>query len=254
MRWMEALLERANGDAGRMDPSPWTDSREDSPDRASPAEPPVGIEWPTRTLNFLLAFLAIVSLLPVFLLLALLIKLTSRGPVFYLQERVGLDRRLPDAGPVNHRRTYDLGGRVFTIYKFRTMRVDAEAAGAAVWAQEQDPRVTPLGRVLRQYRLDELPQLLNVLKGEMNIVGPRPERPTIFAELRGHIAEYPLRQRAKPGITGLAQINHHYDRSIDDVRTKVSYDLEYIRRQSLREDLLIMLKTIPVVLLRRGGW
>jgi len=108
--------------------------------------------------------------------------------------------------------------------------------------------------VLRQYRLDELPQLLNVLRGEMNIVGPRPERPTIFAELRGHIAEYPLRQRAKPGITGLAQINHHYDRSIDDVRTKVGYDLEYIRRQSLREDLRIMLKTIPVVLLRRGGW
>ena len=89
----------------------------------------------------------------------------------------------------------------------------------------------PIGRLLRQYRLDELPQLLNVLRGEMNIVGPRPERPTIFAELREHIAEYPLRQRAKPGITGLAQINHHYDRSLEDVRTKVHYDLEYIRRQ-----------------------
>jgi lipopolysaccharide/colanic/teichoic acid biosynthesis glycosyltransferase len=211
-------------------------------------------EWLHRAVNLMLAALALAAMLPVFLLLAVLIKLTSRGPVFYLQERVGLDRRLPYAGLLNHRRTHDLGGRVFTIYKFRTMRVDAEAGGAAVWAQEQDPRVTPLGRVLRQYRLDELPQLLNVLKGEMNIVGPRPERPTIFAELRGHIAEYPLRQRAKPGITGLAQINHHYDRSIDDVRTKVNYDLEYIRRQSLREDLLIMLKTIPVVLLRRGGW
>jgi lipopolysaccharide/colanic/teichoic acid biosynthesis glycosyltransferase len=254
MRWMEALVERANGGGGHSHPSPWTDGSEYAPDGAAPADLPVGLEWPTRTLNFLLALLAVVCLLPVFLLLAVLIKLTSRGPVFYLQERVGLDRRLPDPGPVNHRRTHDLGGRVFTIYKFRTMRVDAEAGGAAVWAQEQDPRVTPLGRVLRQYRLDELPQLLNVLKGEMNIVGPRPERPTIFAELRGHITEYPLRQRAKPGITGLAQINHHYDRSIDDVRTKVSYDLEYIRRQSLREDLLIMLKTIPVVLLRRGGW
>ena len=174
--------------------------------------PPRRPQWPTRALNFLLALLAIVSLLPVFLLLAVLIKLTSRGPVFYLQERVGLDRRLPGPGAHNHRRAHDLGGRVFTIYKFRTMRVDAEAGGAAVSAQEQDPRVTSLGRVLRQYRLDELPQLLNVLKGEMNIVGPRPERPTIFAELRGHIAEYPLRQRAKPGITGLAQINHHYDR------------------------------------------
>ena len=134
------------------------------------------------------------------------------------------------------------------------MHVDAERHSGAVWAQQQDPRVTPVGRVLRQYRLDELPQLFNVLRGEMNIVGPRPERPTIFAELRSHIAEYPLRQRAKPGITGLAQINHHYDRSLDDVRTKVRYDLEYIRRQSLREDLRIMLKTIPVILLRRGGW
>ena len=207
-----------------------------------------------RVVNFALAALAVAALLPIFLLIAVLVKLTSRGPVFYLQERVGLDRREPSSGHHNRRRRHDLGGRVFTIYKFRTMRVDAEAAGAAVWAQQADPRVTPLGRVLRQYRLDELPQLLNVLKGEMNIVGPRPERPTIFAELRGHITEYPLRQRAKPGITGLAQINHHYDRSIDDVRTKVSYDLEYIRRQSLREDLRIMLKTVPVILLRRGGW
>jgi lipopolysaccharide/colanic/teichoic acid biosynthesis glycosyltransferase len=134
------------------------------------------------------------------------------------------------------------------------MRVDAERESGAVWAAQDDPRVTPLGRLLRQYRLDEIPQLLNVLRGEMNIVGPRPERPTIFAELREHIAEYPLRQRAKPGITGLAQINHHYDRSLDDVRTKVRFDLEYIRRQSLREDLRIMLKTLPVVLFRRGGW
>jgi lipopolysaccharide/colanic/teichoic acid biosynthesis glycosyltransferase len=123
-----------------------------------------------------------------------------------------------------------------------------------VWAQQQDPRVTPIGGFLRQYRLDELPQLLNVLKGEMNIVGPRPERPTIFAELREHIAEYPLRQRARPGITGLAQINHHYDRSLEDVRTKVHYDLEYIRRQSVAEDLRIMAKTVPVILWRRGGW
>ncbi len=134
------------------------------------------------------------------------------------------------------------------------MWVDAERTTGAVWATQNDPRITPVGRFLRQYRLDELPQLLNVLRGEMNIVGPRPERPTIFAELREHIAEYPLRQRAKPGITGLAQIHHHYDRSIDDVRTKVRYDLEYIRRRSVGEDLRIMLQTIPVILLRRGGW
>jgi len=255
MRWMEALVERP--DASRAGPSlanAWMPQAERVPDLEAPVVEAERIAWPTRALNFMLALLALISLLPVFVLIAVLIRLTSRGPVFYLQERVGLDRRLPGPGPHNHRRAHDLGGRPFTIYKFRTMRVDAEQLSGAVWAQQQDPRVTPLGRVLRQYRLDELPQLLNVLRGEMNIVGPRPERPTIFAELRGHIAEYPLRQRAKPGITGLAQINHHYDRSIDDVRTKVGYDLEYIRRQSLREDLRIMLKTIPVVLLRRGGW
>jgi len=205
-------------------------------------------------LNLLLALLALIAMLPVMFLVAVLVRMTSRGPVLYTQTRIGLDRRQFATGPQNHRREYDLGGRPFTIYKFRTMRVDAEHGRGAVWAQQRDPRVTPVGGLLRQYRLDELPQLLNVLKGEMNIVGPRPERPTIFAELREQIAEYPLRQRAKPGITGLAQINHHYDRSLDDVRTKVHYDLEYIRRQSVGEDLRIMLKTVPVILLRRGGW
>jgi lipopolysaccharide/colanic/teichoic acid biosynthesis glycosyltransferase len=211
-------------------------------------------EWIRRWVNFVLALVALVVTLPVMWLIGLLIRLTSRGPVLYTQVRVGLDRREGATSLQNRRRQRDLGGQPFTIYKFRTMRVDAEHHSGAVWAQQQDPRVTPIGRLLRQYRLDELPQLLNVLKGEMNIVGPRPERPTIFAELREHIAEYPLRQRAKPGITGLAQINHHYDRSLDDVRTKVHYDLEYIRRQSVSEDFRIMLKTLPVILLRRGGW
>jgi lipopolysaccharide/colanic/teichoic acid biosynthesis glycosyltransferase len=211
-------------------------------------------QWLDRAMNVLLSGAALVLLLPVLFVIAVVVKLTSRGPVLYLQERVGLDRRAAGRAQQNHRRERDLGGRPFTIYKFRTMRVDAERESGAVWAQQHDPRVTPVGRILRQYRLDELPQLVNVLRGDMNIVGPRPERPAIFAELRTHIAEYPLRQRAKPGITGLAQINHHYDRSLDDVRTKVSYDLEYIRRQSVREDLRIMLKTIPVVLWRRGGW
>ncbi|MEO8089900.1 MAG: sugar transferase [Gemmatimonadales bacterium] len=207
-----------------------------------------------RTLNFVLALVGLIASLPLLLVIALLIRLTSRGPVFYTQVRVGLDRRLPVGGLQNRRRERDIGGQPFRIYKFRTMRVDAEAQSGAVWAQKSDPRVTPIGRFLRQYRLDELPQFLNVLRGEMNIVGPRPERPTIFAELREHIAEYPQRQRAKPGITGLAQVNHHYDRSLEDVRTKVHYDLEYIRRQSVAEDLTIMLKTVSVVLWRRGGW
>jgi len=210
-------------------------------------------EWLNRVANLVLALAALTLALPILLVIALAVKLSSRGPVFYTQERVGWDRRQRGNG-INHRRHRDLGGRPFTIYKFRTMWVDAERESGAVWAQREDPRVTPVGRLLRQYRLDELPQLLNVLRGEMNIVGPRPERPIIFAELREHIPEYPLRQRAKPGITGLAQISQQYDSSLDDVRTKVQYDLEYIRRRSLREDIRIMLKTIPVILLRRGGW
>jgi lipopolysaccharide/colanic/teichoic acid biosynthesis glycosyltransferase len=213
-----------------------------------------GPEWLRRSVNLILALVALIILLPVMLLIALLVRLSSRGPVFYTQVRVGFDRRTTARSSQNHRRERNLGGQPFTIYKFRTMRVDAEHQSGAVWAQQGDPRVTSIGRLLRQYRLDELPQLINVLRGEMNIVGPRPERPTIFAELREHIAEYPLRQRAKPGITGLAQINHHYDRSLEDVRTKVHYDLEYIRRQSVTEDFRIMLKTVPVILLRRGGW
>ena len=215
---------------------------------------PAGARLSISVLNFVLALTALLLLIPVLVLIAVLVRLTSPGPVLYTQLRVGLDRRLPVDAVQNHRRERNLGGRLFTIYKFRTMRVDAENGSGAVWAQQRDPRVTPIGRLLRQYRLDELPQLFNVLKGEMNIVGPRPERPIIFAELREHIAEYPLRQRAKPGITGLAQINHHYDRSLEDVRTKVHYDLEYIRRQCMAEDLRIMLKTVPVILLRRGGW
>jgi lipopolysaccharide/colanic/teichoic acid biosynthesis glycosyltransferase len=246
MRWMESLVQRA----GAADALPtiqklWGADREHSD---------VGPKPIHRLVNFCIALAALILSTPLLVIIGALVWLTSPGPMLYTQVRVGLDRRLSRKIGENHRRERDLGGRPFTIYKFRTMRVDAEHRSGAVWAQQRDPRVTPIGRLLRQYRLDELPQLLNVLKGEMNIVGPRPERPTIFAELREHIAEYPLRQRAKPGITGLAQINHHYDRSLDDVRTKVHYDLEYIRRQSVTEDFRIMLKTVPVILRRRGGW
>jgi lipopolysaccharide/colanic/teichoic acid biosynthesis glycosyltransferase len=250
---METLVERA-GAAGSLPTIQklWASDRSRSSNGDD--QPHLPQSHGTRVLNFVLALLALIILLPLLLIIAVLVWATSRGPVFYTQTRVGMDRREPLDPSKNHRRQLDIGGKPFTIYKFRTMRVDAEQASGAVWAQKQDPRVTTAGRFLRQYRLDELPQLLNVLKGEMNIVGPRPERPTIFAELREHIAEYPLRQRAKPGITGLAQINHHYDRSLEDVRKKVHYDLEYIRRQSVLEDLRIMLKTLPVILLRRGGW
>ena len=251
---MESLVERAGG-SGALP----TVQRLWATDRSRHSAEHIEDSHPTqsranRILNVVLALAALIILLPVLLIIALLVRLTSRGPVLYTQTRVGLDRREPLDAVRNHRREQNLGGQPFTIYKFRTMRVDAEQGCGAVWAKQQDPRVTAVGGFLRQYRLDELPQLINVLRGEMNIVGPRPERPTIFAELREHIAEYPLRQRAKPGITGLAQINHHYDRSLDDVRTKVRYDLEYIRRQSVAEDLRIMLKTLPVILWRRGGW
>ncbi|HKV75079.1 MAG TPA: sugar transferase [Gemmatimonadales bacterium] len=215
---------------------------------------PETAERSRRPLNVVLAAIAIVLLSPVMLVIALLIKLTSRGPVFYTQTRVGWDRRSTRPGPPDERRREDIGGLPFKIYKFRSMHVNAEHLTGAVWAAKEDPRVTWLGQYLRQYRLDELPQLINVIKGDMNVVGPRPERPTIFADLRREITEYPRRQRARPGITGLAQVNQQYDTSLDDVRNKVRFDLEYIRRQGLLEDMRIMLKTIPVVLFRRGGW
>jgi lipopolysaccharide/colanic/teichoic acid biosynthesis glycosyltransferase len=246
IRWMESLVQRSGAESFLPTiQTPWRIAAYDTASR---------VQQLNRLLNTAIALVALILLFPVLLIIAFLVWLSSPGPVLYTQVRVGLDRRLPVDALQNHRRERNHGGRLFTIYKFRTMRVDAEHQSGAVWAQQSDPRVTPIGRLLRQYRLDELPQLVNVLKGDMNIVGPRPERPTIFAELREHIAEYPLRQRAKPGITGLAQINHHYDRSLEDVRTKVHYDLEYIRRQSLAEDVRIMLKTVPVILRRRGGW
>jgi lipopolysaccharide/colanic/teichoic acid biosynthesis glycosyltransferase len=211
-------------------------------------------ELASRVLNVVIAVVAMVLLAPVFLLVALAVKLSSRGPIFYMQTRVGIDRRWNRTQAMYDRRQQDLGGSVFTIYKFRSMYTDAETKSGAVWATRSDSRVTPVGKVLRQLRLDELPQLLNVLKGDMNIVGPRPERPSIFVRLRNDIAEYPMRQRAKPGITGWAQINHSYDSCLEDVRKKVQYDLEYLQRQSLAEDLKIMAKTVPVMIFKKGGW
>jgi lipopolysaccharide/colanic/teichoic acid biosynthesis glycosyltransferase len=206
-----------------------------------------------RALNVLFAAVALLLLAPLCVLVALAVKLTSKGPVFYTQTRVGLDRRWNRTRAINDRRVEDLGGKPFTILKFRSMTVDAEANGQAVWASKHDARVTPVGRVLRKTRLDEIPQLINVLRGEMNIVGPRPERPSIVVRLRESIPEYPLRHRVKPGITGWAQINHSYDASLEDVRTKVRYDLEYISGQGVAFDLKIMVLTIPVMLFRKGA-
>ncbi|TFH67089.1 MAG: sugar transferase [Gemmatimonadales bacterium] len=211
-----------------------------------------------RAINTTIAVLGLLLTAPLLLILAIAIKLSSPGPVFYRQARIGMDRRggrREEGGDeYEKKRVRDLGGAPFRIYKFRTMQVDAERGSGAVWAQELDPRVTSVGRVLRQFRLDELPQLFNVIRGDMNIVGPRPERPAIFADMRGKIENYSGRQRTRPGITGLAQINQSYDSNMDDVRRKVEYDLEYISRRGFAEDLRIMLKTIPVILFRRGGW
>jgi lipopolysaccharide/colanic/teichoic acid biosynthesis glycosyltransferase len=211
-----------------------------------------GSEPARRALNLTVAGLGLLLTAPVMLVIAALIKLTSRGPVLYTQTRVGVDRRLERDGPTNHRRTTDQGGKPFTIYKFRTMYV-ANAAVPEVWATQDDPRVTPVGRILRKYRLDELPQFLNVLRGDMNVVGPRPEQPRIFARLRDEVPGYQIRQRVPPGITGWAQVNQRYDTSIDDVRRKVSFDLEYVARKSVLEDLRILARTVPVVL-NKGGW
>ena len=189
---------------------------------------------------------------PVMLLIAAAVKLTSRGPVLYVQDRVGVDRRSQDRSERNGRRLDDKGGRIFRIYKFRTMTVGSDTEGQ-VWARPDDQRVTSVGRFLRSSRLDELPQLINVLRGDMNIVGPRPEQPEIFRSLREQIDRYPERQKVLPGITGLAQVNQSYDRTIEDVKSKVDYDLEYIRRKGPVHDVLIMLKTLPVVL-KRLGW
>ena len=207
-----------------------------------------------RVLNVVVASLGMILAAPLFLAIAVLVKLSSPGPVFYVQERVGLNRRNRGLAPAStgERRRDDQGGRIFRIYKFRTMVADSDRAGQ-VWASRTDPRITAVGHVLRKYRLDELPQLVNVLKGDMNIVGPRPEQPEIFQELRQKVSGYQDRQRVLPGITGLAQVNHSYDQCIEDVKKKVEYDLEYIEQRSFLKDLRIMARTVPVMIGKKGS-
>jgi len=227
----------------RLSPFPWTVTLQDS--RPS--------ERARRALNVAIASVGLLLALVPMLVIGLLIKLTSCGPILFAQRRIGLDRRALGHEGGNWRRHTDDGGRSFIMYKFRTMRVDAEPM-PEVWAVRDDPRVTAIGRLLRKFRLDELPQLWNVLVGDMNIVGPRPEQPTIFVSLRDQIKEYPRRQQVLPGITGWAQINQAYDTSVEDVRQKLRYDLEYVHRRSTLEDLKIMLLTPAVMLGRRYGW
>lgn len=204
-----------------------------------------------RAFNIVVAAVALVLFLPLMLLIAIAIKLDSPGPIFYKQLRIGIDRRSRRRAETDTgRRTADLGGRPFLMYKFRTMRHHAEQETGPVWASNDDGRTTRLGRWLREYRLDELPQFLNVLKGDMSVVGPRPERPSFVGRLRNEIDGYTLRQRVPPGITGWAQVNRDADRTVEDVREKLRYDLEYLYQRSLWFDLRIMMRTLPVMLER----
>ena len=200
-----------------------------------------------RALNIFVACAALLLALPLMLVIAIAVKATSPGPVLYRQRRIGVNRRARAGG------REDDGGRPFTMLKFRTMRHCAPSQERQVWASQNDPRITPIGRILRQFRLDELPQLVNVLYGDMNVVGPRPEQPQIARELREQIEGYGDRHYVRPGITGLAQTTLGYDQSVDDVRKKLALDLEYVRRQSPMHDLLIMFRTPAVMFGRRGA-
>ena len=188
-----------------------------------------------RGFDIAVALLGLILSLPVLLVAMALVKLTSPGPVFYVQKRVGKD------------------GLVFDMLKLRTMVDDAEKHTGPVWAAQNDPRVTPVGRFLRMSRIDEIPQLVNVLAGHMSIIGPRPERPEFVDTLSGKIGDYNKRLNVRPGITGLAQIRQDYDTTLRDVRRKVKFDLLYIKRMCFLTDLRIMLSTVVVVLMGKGA-
>ena len=188
-----------------------------------------------RIVNFIAAFCGLVLALPVLPFVALAVKISSTGPVFYRQERVGR------------------GSETFYCYKFRTMRQDAEADTGATWATDDDPRITRVGKYLRLLRLDEIPQLWCVLKGDMHFVGPRPERPEFVKWLSREIPYYNLRHVVRPGITGWAQVQYKYGNTLEDAREKLQYDLFYIKNASIGLDLLIMFHTVKIVLLGRGA-
>jgi sugar transferase (PEP-CTERM system associated) len=187
-----------------------------------------------RLVSFSVALTALIICLPFIPFIILAVRLSSPGPVFFNQTRVG------------HR------GRLFTAHKFRTMRQNAEAAGA-VWATKDDPRITPLGGFMRKTRLDEIPQLWNVLRGDMGFVGPRPERPEFVQWLSNEIPYYDLRHMIRPGITGWAQVRYRYGATLEETKRKLEYDLYYLKHLSLGLDLLIMFETIKTIVLRRGA-
>ncbi|MCX6627178.1 MAG: sugar transferase [Candidatus Solibacter sp.] len=188
-----------------------------------------------RISNMTVAIVGIILSFPIMLLTALAVRLSSPGAVLYRQTRVGLD------------------GALFTVYKFRSMRIDAEVGTGAVWAQKDDPRATAVGRIIRRIRFDELPQLFNVFKGEMSIVGPRPERPEFVRALNEQIPYYRQRHCVRPGITGWAQLNYKYGDTLQDTITKLEYDLYYIKNMSMSLDTYIIFHTFKAMLLSRGA-
>ncbi|MBE0434159.1 sugar transferase [candidate division WOR-3 bacterium] len=188
-----------------------------------------------RVIDIVISIVSLVVLSPILALTAILIKIDTPGPVFHKQDRVGLR------------------GKKFTLVKFRSMVSDAEKLTGPVWAEKNDRRTTRIGRIIRPYRLDELPQIINVLRGEMSFVGPRPERPSFVERFRKTIPLYGLRLTVNPGITGWAQVKHTYDQSFEDVKKKLSFDLEYINNISLRLDMKIFLKTVLTVMKREGA-
>jgi sugar transferase (PEP-CTERM system associated) len=188
-----------------------------------------------RAFDIFCASLLLVLTAPLMLVTALLIKLESPGPVLYRQERTGLD------------------GRSFSIAKFRSMRNDAEKDGKPVWASANDARVTRVGAVIRKLRIDELPQLFNVLVGEMSLVGPRPERPYFVEQLTREIPFYALRHSVKPGVTGWAQVRYPYGATVEDSQEKLQYDLYYVKNHTLFLDLVVLMETVSVVLTGRGA-
>jgi lipopolysaccharide/colanic/teichoic acid biosynthesis glycosyltransferase len=179
-----------------------------------------------RIIDIAVTTAALIVLSPLILLLGLVVKLTSRGPMLFRQERVGQD------------------GKIFEILKLRTMCHDAEDGTGPVWARRNDPRITPIGYFLRRSHLDEIPQLVNVLLGDMSLVGPRPERPFFVEQFRKELPQYDQRVRTKPGITGLAQIYHKYDETMEDVHQKLVYDISYAHRTSFSLDVAIIFGTL----------
>lgn len=188
-----------------------------------------------RLFDIVCALVLILMALPVMLLTGILIFLESGGPILYLQERVGLN------------------GRLFNVVKFRSMRTDAEKDGKPRWASAADDRVTRVGRAIRKWRIDELPQLFSVISGDMSLVGPRPERPYFVDKLTQELPYYAVRQSVKPGVTGWAQVRYHYGASVEDAAEKLQYDLYYVKNHSLFLDLVVLFETIGVVLMGRGA-